>query len=84
MRFGGFFRTHELHAQPWAVRAYRGGRRAAAALGVDVVLRTFLTTLLLTPVMTYVVLPRVTRALEWWLHGRPAPWRARRGAGAPG
>ena len=41
MRFGGFFRTHELHAQPWAVRAYRGGRRAAAALGVDVVLRTF-------------------------------------------
>ena len=29
----------------------------------------------MTPVMTYVVLPRMTQALGWWLHGRPAPWR---------
>ena len=36
-----------------------------------------MTTLVMTPLMTYVVLPRMTRALEWWLHGRPAPWRAR-------
>ena len=32
-------------------------------------------TLCLTPLMTYLVLPRITRALHWWLHGQPAPWR---------
>ena len=37
--------------------------------------RTLVMTLCLTPLMTYVVLPRVTGALEWWLQGRPAPWR---------
>ncbi|BFU43095.1 antibiotic biosynthesis monooxygenase [Krasilnikovia sp. MM14-A1004] len=40
-----------------------------------VVLRTLLTTLCLTPIMTYLVLPRVTGALQWWLQGRPPPWR---------
>ena len=38
-------------------------------------LRILASTLVLTPTMTWLVLPRVTRALEWWLHGRPAPWR---------
>jgi len=37
--------------------------------------RVLISTLLMTPVMTYVVLPQLTRRLEWWLHGRPAPWR---------
>jgi antibiotic biosynthesis monooxygenase (ABM) superfamily enzyme len=37
--------------------------------------RVLVTTLAMTPVMTYVVLPRMTQALSWWLHGRPAPWR---------
>lgn len=37
--------------------------------------RVLVTTLCLTPVMTYLVLPRMTTALGWWLHGRPAPWR---------
>jgi antibiotic biosynthesis monooxygenase (ABM) superfamily enzyme len=37
--------------------------------------RALASTLLMTPVMTYVVLPRMTRALGWWLQGRPAPWR---------
>jgi antibiotic biosynthesis monooxygenase (ABM) superfamily enzyme len=37
--------------------------------------RVLASTLLMTPVMTYVVLPRMTRALGWWLQGRPAPWR---------
>jgi antibiotic biosynthesis monooxygenase (ABM) superfamily enzyme len=37
--------------------------------------RALVTTLCLTPVMTYVVLPRMTAALGWWLQGRPAPWR---------
>ncbi|PTA43585.1 antibiotic biosynthesis monooxygenase [Micromonospora sp. RP3T] len=37
--------------------------------------RTLLMTLVLTPLMTYLVLPRITRALHWWLHGQPAPWR---------
>jgi antibiotic biosynthesis monooxygenase (ABM) superfamily enzyme len=43
--------------------------------GQHVVVRTLATTLCLTPLMTYLVLPQVTRALQWWLHGRPAPWR---------
>jgi uncharacterized protein len=43
---------------------------------VALVPRVLLSTLLMTPVMTYVVLPQLTRRLEWWLHGRPAPWRA--------
>ena len=37
--------------------------------------RVLVSTLCLTPVMTYVVLPRMTAALGWWLQGRPAPWR---------
>ena len=43
--------------------------------------RVLVTTLSLTPVMTYVVLPRMTAALGWWLQGRPAPWR--RAVGRP-
>ena len=37
--------------------------------------RVLLTTVVMTPVMTYLVLPRLTKGLEWWLQGRPAPWR---------
>jgi uncharacterized protein len=37
--------------------------------------RVLLTTLVLTPVMTYLALPRITRALAWWLAGDPPPWR---------
>ncbi len=47
--------------------------RAVPELGM--VARVLLTTVCLTPVMTYLVLPRMTAALGWWLHGRPAPWR---------
>jgi antibiotic biosynthesis monooxygenase (ABM) superfamily enzyme len=36
--------------------------------------RVLLSTVVMTPVMTYVVLPWLTRRLEWWLQGRPAPW----------
>jgi antibiotic biosynthesis monooxygenase (ABM) superfamily enzyme len=43
--------------------------------------RVLVSTLCLTPVMTYVVLPRMTAALGWWLQGLPAPWR--RSSGAP-
>ncbi len=43
--------------------------------GQHVVVRTLVTTLCLTPLMTYLVLPQVTRALQWWLHGGPPPWR---------
>jgi len=32
--------------------------------------------LVTVPFMTYVGLPWITRNLGWWLHGRPAPWRA--------
>ncbi|WP_067504166.1 antibiotic biosynthesis monooxygenase [Actinoplanes sp. TFC3] len=42
---------------------------------VNVVVRTLATTICLTPLMTYLVLPRVTQALQWWLHGERPPWR---------
>jgi antibiotic biosynthesis monooxygenase (ABM) superfamily enzyme len=45
------------------------------APGLPLVQRALVSTLLMTPVMTYVVLPRMTRALGWWLQGEPAPWR---------
>lgn len=44
--------------------------------GWNVALRVLASTLCATPVMTWLVLPRVTRALQWWLSGQPAPWRA--------
>ena len=43
--------------------------------GLPIVERVFLTTVVMTPIMTYVVLPRMTRALGWWLSGGTAPWR---------
>ncbi|KAB1934581.1 antibiotic biosynthesis monooxygenase [Micromonospora sp. ALFpr18c] len=42
---------------------------------VPLTARVLLMTLCLTPLMTYLVLPRITRALHWWLHGQTAPWR---------
>jgi len=41
----------------------------------NVVLRVAATTLVLTPIMTYLLLPWVTRRLQWWLQGRR--WRDR-------
>ncbi|MAS56685.1 antibiotic biosynthesis monooxygenase [Nocardioides sp.] len=38
-------------------------------------LRVLLTVLVMTPVMTYVALPWITRTMQWWLQGQPAPWR---------
>lgn len=35
--------------------------------GLHLILRTMITTLVLTPLMTYLVLPRVTRVLQPWL-----------------
>jgi len=45
---------------------------------IGVVLRTLIITLCLTPLMTYVVLPRITGMLEWWIYGRPRPRLRRR------
>ncbi|MEU4470437.1 antibiotic biosynthesis monooxygenase [Micromonospora sp. NPDC023888] len=42
---------------------------------VPLAARVLLMTLCLTPLMTYLVLPRITRALHGWLHGQPAPRR---------
>lgn len=42
---------------------------------VAMVPRIFVSTVVMTPIMTYLVLPRMTKALGWWLQGRPAPWR---------
>ena len=39
--------------------------------------RIRVSTVVMTPVMTYLVLPQLTRRLEWFLHGEPAPWRRR-------
>lgn len=47
---------------------------------VPLVPRVLTTVLVMTPVMTYLALPWVTRRMEWWLHGRAAPWsRSARG-----
>ena len=43
---------------------------------VHVALRVLVVTLALTPVMTYLLLPWITRRLQWWLAGRR--WRDRR------
>ena len=45
------------------------------APGLSVLPRVLATTVALTPVMTYVALPRMTRAMAWWLAGEPPPWR---------
>ena len=45
--------------------------------GVVLPLRVLVTVLVMTPTMTYVALPWITRKMEWWLQGRPAPWRTR-------
>ncbi len=45
------------------------------APGLAVVPRVLASTLAMTPLMTYVVLPLLTSKLAWWLNGRPAPWR---------
>jgi antibiotic biosynthesis monooxygenase (ABM) superfamily enzyme len=37
---------------------------------LPVVPRVLLTTVVMTPIMTYVVLPQLTRRLDRWLHGR--------------
>jgi uncharacterized protein len=43
------------------------------APGLSIVPRVLVTTVAMTPIMTYLVLPQLTRRLDWWLHGRPAP-----------
>lgn len=43
--------------------------------GLPLPLRVLVSVLVMTPVMTYLALPWITRRMEWWLHGRPAPWR---------
>ena len=43
--------------------------------GVAVGFRVLLSTLAMTPVMTYLALPWITRQLSWWLAGEPAPWK---------
>jgi len=41
---------------------------AAVAPDLAIPARVLLTTLVMTPLMTWVVLPHLTRALGWWLH----------------
>ena len=38
-------------------------------------LRVLVSVLVMTPLMTYVLLPWITRQMSWWLQGKPAPWR---------
>ena len=48
---------------------------ASLAPALSTLPRVLLSTVAMTPIMTYLVLPWLTRNLEWWLQGRPAPWR---------
>jgi len=43
--------------------------------GWSLPLRLLATMVLTVPFMTYLGLPWITRNLEWFLHGRPVPWR---------
>lgn len=43
--------------------------------GLPVLPRVLASTVCVTPLMVYVVLPRITASLQWWLSGRRAPWR---------
>ena len=38
--------------------------------------RVLIAVMVMTPVMTYLLLPWITRRAEWWLQGRPPPWRS--------
>lgn len=49
------------------------------APGWPLVPRVLVTTVVMTPIMTYVVLPQLTARLDWWLRGQPAPWRRTQG-----
>ncbi len=49
--------------------------------GWPLVPRVLTLTAVLIPIVTYLVLPFVTRRLQWWLKGRRAPWGRRPGAG---
>lgn len=51
----------------WLSRAYLGE--------VPLPLRVLATVLVMTPLMTYLLLPWITRRLQWWLQGQPPPWR---------
>ena len=48
---------------------------ASLAPSLSTLPRVLVSTVAMTPIMTYLVLPWLTRTLEWWLHGRTAPWR---------
>ena len=48
---------------------------ARFAPGLSILPRVLVTTVVMTPVMTYLVLPQLTALLGWWLQGRPPPWR---------
>jgi antibiotic biosynthesis monooxygenase (ABM) superfamily enzyme len=52
-----------------------GSVLTAVAGELPTVQRVLVTTVVMTPIMTYLVLPQLTKRLEWWLQGRPAPWR---------
>ena len=58
---------------PLSLAANYAGRELLA----DVVLplRVLVTVLVMTPLMTYVLLPWITRRLQWWLQGQRPPWR---------
>lgn len=43
---------------------------------ISLPMRVLLSTLLLTPVMTYIALPTLTSWMSWWLAGEAPPWKA--------
>jgi len=40
-----------------------------------ILLRVLAGVVVMTPVMTYLALPWITKRMEWWLLGKPVPWR---------
>jgi uncharacterized protein len=58
---------------PLSVVANWLGREYLADVALP--LRVLITVLVMTPLMTYLLLPWITRRLQWWLQGEPPPWR---------
>ena len=52
---------------------------SSVAPGPALVPRVLVTTVVMTPMMTYLVLPQLTRRLEWWLQGGRRPGAASAG-----
>jgi antibiotic biosynthesis monooxygenase (ABM) superfamily enzyme len=53
---------------PGCARGLVGESRVERRTGIEGPYRTLITTIVATPIMTYGLLPWMTKRFEWWLH----------------